>query len=91
MFTAGACFQEELFDDVNAGVPVCVTEGNELVCTSTCRAGYMFSDKTTEKTFRCTGSGSWDYNQSPIIQPHDRYCLSMWHFIFCLFISEHCF
>ncbi|XP_060582984.1 fibropellin-1-like, partial [Ruditapes philippinarum] len=74
-FVAGACFQEELFDDVNAGVPVCVTEGNELVCTSTCRAGYMFSDKTTEKTFRCTGSGSWDYNQSPIVEPHNRYCL----------------
>ncbi|XP_053393488.1 uncharacterized protein LOC123564875 isoform X1 [Mercenaria mercenaria] len=70
-YVANACFQEQIFVDNNA-LRDCNEVGGNLVCESTCKTGYIFSDKTSAKNFTCSGTGNWDYTST---LPHDRFCL----------------
>ncbi|XP_053393501.1 sushi, von Willebrand factor type A, EGF and pentraxin domain-containing protein 1-like isoform X8 [Mercenaria mercenaria] len=70
-YVANACFKEQIFVDNNA-VRACNEVGGNLVCESTCKTGYIFSDKTSAKNFTCSGTGNWDYTST---LPHARFCL----------------
>ncbi|KAL4239474.1 hypothetical protein ACF0H5_000289 [Mactra antiquata] len=69
-YIAGACFEQELFDDVNAN-RVCSTTDNGMICESTCNDGFVYSNGNRNKTFSCSGSGNWDISEDP----NDRFCL----------------
>jgi len=68
---ATACFEESLFVDANAAVRICLSSGQSLVCTSTCKTGYVYGDGTSIKTFTCSGENTWDDPTTSV----NRYCL----------------
>lgn len=67
--SAEVCFKESL-PSVSYADRSCVSEGGNVTCTYSCKAGYVYFDGSTSKQYHCSGANNW----SPSASPED--CLS---------------